>query len=113
MELCAIDSNRCAPGDIPEDQRAAVVVAVDPSGAAGRDDLGADEIGIVVAARGFDGEAIFLTISPAAKHRRSGAGERSPPFMNIVPIASWLKAISAARWFARPYRQRIETYPYA
>jgi len=55
-----IDVNRCEPCDIPEDRRASVVVAVDPSGAAGRDDLGADEIGIVVAARGFDGEAYVL-----------------------------------------------------
>jgi len=55
-----IDANRCEPTDIPEDRRAGVVVAVDPSGAAGRDDLGADEIGIVVAARGFDGDAYIL-----------------------------------------------------
>jgi phage terminase large subunit-like protein len=37
-----------------------VVVAVDPSGAAGRDDEKADEIGIVVAARGDDGHAYVL-----------------------------------------------------
>jgi phage terminase large subunit-like protein len=37
-----------------------VVVAVDPSGAAGRDDAQADEIGIVVAARGDDGHAYVL-----------------------------------------------------
>jgi len=37
-----------------------VVVAVDPSGAAGRDDEAADEIGIVVAARGDDGHAYVL-----------------------------------------------------
>ena len=55
-----IDANRCEPGDIPEDRRAGVVVAVDPSGAAGRDDLGADEIGIIVATRGFDGDAYVL-----------------------------------------------------
>ena len=55
-----IDAHRCEPADIPEDRRAAVVVAVDPSGAAGRDDLGADEIGIIVAARGFDGDAYIL-----------------------------------------------------
>lgn len=55
-----IDSNRCSPEDISEEKRAAVVVAVDPSGAAGRDDLGADEIGIVVAARGFDGDSYIL-----------------------------------------------------
>ncbi len=55
-----IDANRCAPEDIPKEKRAAVVVAVDPSGAAGRDDLGSDEIGIVVAARGFDGDGYVL-----------------------------------------------------
>ncbi len=37
-----------------------VVVAVDPSGASGRDDERADEIGIVVAARGDDGHAYVL-----------------------------------------------------
>ena len=37
-----------------------VVVALDPSGAAGRDDLGADEIGLVVAARGTDGDCYIL-----------------------------------------------------
>ncbi len=37
-----------------------VVVAVDPSGAAGPDDERADEIGVVVAARGDDGHAYVL-----------------------------------------------------
>ena len=55
-----IDLNRCQAEDIPEEKRAAVVVALDPSGAAGRDDLNADEIGIVVAARGFDGDCYIL-----------------------------------------------------
>jgi hypothetical protein len=55
-----IEVNRCAPGDIPLDKRAAVVIAVDPSGAAGRDDLGADEIGIIAAARGCNGDAYIL-----------------------------------------------------
>jgi phage terminase large subunit-like protein len=41
-------------------RRRRVVVAVDPSGAAGRDDERADEIGIVVAARGDDGHAYVL-----------------------------------------------------
>jgi len=36
------------------------VVAVDPSGASGRDDERADEIGIVVAAKGDDGHAYVL-----------------------------------------------------
>ncbi len=55
-----IDENRCAAEDIAVNKRAAVVVAVDPSGAAGRDDLGSDEIGIIVAARGVDGDAYIL-----------------------------------------------------
>jgi phage terminase large subunit-like protein len=37
-----------------------VVVAVDPSGASGRDDERADEIGIIVAGRGDDGHAYVL-----------------------------------------------------
>jgi phage terminase large subunit-like protein len=41
-------------------RRRRIVVAVDPSGASGRDDDGADEIGIVVAARGDDGHAYVL-----------------------------------------------------
>lgn len=55
-----IDSSRCGLEDIPVDKRAAIVIGVDPSGAAGRDDLGADEIGIVVAAKGFDGDCYVL-----------------------------------------------------
>jgi phage terminase large subunit-like protein len=55
-----IDSSRCATEDIPEEKRASVVVALDPSGAAGRDDLGADEIGIIVAARGMDSACYVL-----------------------------------------------------
>ncbi|MGC1557751.1 MAG: phage terminase large subunit, partial [Methylovirgula sp.] len=52
----AIEAARCRTEDIPEAERAAVVVALDPSGAAGRDDLGADEIGIIIAARGANGD---------------------------------------------------------
>ena len=55
-----INSSRCASEDIPEEKRAAVVVALDPSGAAGRDDLGSDEIGIIVAARGIEGDCYIL-----------------------------------------------------
>ena len=51
---------RCDPAEIPEPARASVVVALDPSGAAGRDDLGADEIGLIVAARGTDGDCYIL-----------------------------------------------------
>jgi predicted phage terminase large subunit-like protein len=46
--------------ECPVERRARVVVAVDPSGAAGRDDDSADEIGIVVAARGHDNHAYVL-----------------------------------------------------
>ena len=55
-----IDKYRCEPEAIPVDARAAIVVGVDPSGASGRDDLDADEIGIIVAARGQDGDAYIL-----------------------------------------------------
>ncbi len=41
-------------------QLSRIVVAVDPSGASSRDDESADEIGIVVAARGQDGHAYIL-----------------------------------------------------
>jgi len=71
-----IDAARCALEDIPEEERAAVVVALDPSGAAGRDDLGADEIGIIVAARGQNGDCYILADrscreAPAAWGRRA------------------------------------------
>ncbi len=41
-------------------RRRRVVIAVDPSGAADRDDMRADEIGIIVAAKGDDGHAYVL-----------------------------------------------------
>ncbi len=46
--------------EIAPARRRRIVVAVDPSGAASRDDEGADEIGIVVAARGDDDHAYVL-----------------------------------------------------
>ena len=46
--------------ELDEARRVRVVVAVDPSGAAGGDDETADEIGIVVAAKGDDGHAYVL-----------------------------------------------------
>lgn len=55
-----IDKARCTLDDIPEQMRATVVVGLDPSGAAGRDDLASDEIGIVVAARGRNGDCYIL-----------------------------------------------------
>ena len=54
------DIGRRDESAIPVAQRRNVVVAVDPSGAQGRDDTNSDEIGIVVAARGQDGDAYVL-----------------------------------------------------
>ena len=54
------DMHRCEEAAIPREERRNVVVAVDPSGASGRDDSDADEIGIVVAARGRDGDCYIL-----------------------------------------------------
>ena len=54
------DAGRRDEAAIPLEARRNVVVAVDPSGAQGRDDLTSDEIGIVVAARGQDGDAYVL-----------------------------------------------------
>jgi hypothetical protein len=56
--------------ELPPARRSRVVVAVDPSGAAGRDDETADEIGIVVAARGHDNHAYVL----ADRSLRDGPG---------------------------------------
>jgi hypothetical protein len=55
-----IDSNRCEPAFIEEKDRRMVVVGLDPSGAKSMDDAGADEIGIIVAALGVDGDAYIL-----------------------------------------------------
>jgi predicted phage terminase large subunit-like protein len=46
--------------EIARDRCRRIVVAVDPSGASAADDEGRDEIGIIVAARGDDGEAYVL-----------------------------------------------------
>jgi hypothetical protein len=71
-----IDKARCLPADIPDDRRAAVVVGLDPSGAAGRDDLGADEIGIIVAARGTDGDCYILS-DRSCREAPAGWGRRA------------------------------------
>jgi hypothetical protein len=55
-----IEATRVELDDIPESRRVSVVVAVDPSGASNKDDDKADEIGIVVAARGQDGHGYVL-----------------------------------------------------
>ena len=54
-----IDMHRVVPEALTVADRASVVVAVDPSGAQSPDDA-RDEIGIVVAARGADGDAYIL-----------------------------------------------------
>lgn len=57
---------------------ARIVVAIDPSGARGANDEGADSIGIVVAGRGVDGRGYVLAdrtckLSPAAWGARAVA----------------------------------------
>ena len=69
-----IDNARVSVDDLPEMAR--VCVAVDPSGAAGADDEGADEIGIVVVGRGVDGRGYVLEdatcrLSPEGWARRA------------------------------------------
>jgi len=51
---------RARVAEFPPARRRRIVVAVDPSGAASREDERADEIGIVVAAKGDDGHAYVL-----------------------------------------------------
>lgn len=97
-----IETTRCAPADIPESARVSVVVAVDPSGAAGRDDLGADEIGVIVAARGTDGDCYVIADRSCREAPAVWGGVPSRRFTNTVPIASSLNRISAARWCAPP-----------
>lgn len=53
-----IESSRCNPADVPDLQR--IVVAIDPSGASGKEDKRSDEIGIVVAGLGVDGRGYVL-----------------------------------------------------
>ncbi len=55
-----IDRMRCTHDDILIADRKRVVVAVDPSGAKSADDEKADEIGIVVVAKGMDDKAYLL-----------------------------------------------------
>jgi hypothetical protein len=55
-----IEKNRREPAQILVEARKAVVVGVDPSGARGFDHEEADESGIVVVARGHDGDAYVL-----------------------------------------------------
>ncbi|HET8918112.1 MAG TPA: phage terminase large subunit [Xanthobacteraceae bacterium] len=51
---------RARVDELPAPRRRRIVVAVDPSGASGSDDQRADEIGIIVAAKGDDGHAYVL-----------------------------------------------------
>lgn len=67
-----IDALRCGPDFVGDYVR--VVVAVDPSGTRGDD--GGDSVGIVVAAKGYDGHAYILadrtcSLSPAGWGRRA------------------------------------------
>jgi hypothetical protein len=54
-----IERARCAPEDVPVDL-CRVVVAVDPSGTKGDEDERSDEVGIVIAAKGYDDMAYVL-----------------------------------------------------
>ncbi len=63
-----LDKCRCEPSDVPQLIR--VVVAIDPSGTAGKDDKRSDDVGIMVAGKGIDGRAYVLAdrtcnLSPA------------------------------------------------
>jgi len=74
--LETIEACRVASEEIAEDKRSQVVVAVDPSGAGSKEDGAADEIGIVVAAKGQDGHGyvlddLSLRDSPAVWGRRA------------------------------------------
>jgi Terminase large subunit, T4likevirus-type, N-terminal len=72
-----IESNRCTPEDIPTEKRAAVVVALDPSGAAGRDDFGADESAWPSVARGNEaGRWIPMKSMPASRGLNLGRTEQ-------------------------------------
>ena len=66
------------PEGSPDKQRAAVVVALDPSGAAGRDDLGAEQMRNRRCGRGIRWRLLYSRDFPAARRRRSGqAGDHS------------------------------------
>ena len=102
-----IETARCDPAIIPKSGRASVVVALDPSGAAGRDDLGADEIGLIVAARGTDGDCYVLADrscreAPAVWGRRAVTA-----FHEFRADCIVANRISAARWCARRSRRPI------
>ena len=53
-----IDGGRIDEVDLPEMAR--IVVAVDPSGTSGKDDNRSDDVGIVIAGKGYDGHAYIL-----------------------------------------------------
>jgi hypothetical protein len=53
-----IDSGRVMDGDTPDMQR--IIIAVDPSGCSGPEDIRSDEIGIIVGGLGTDGRAYVL-----------------------------------------------------
>lgn len=53
-----LDSGRVMDGDVPDLQR--IVIAVDPSGCSGPEDVRSDEIGIIVVGLGTDGRAYVM-----------------------------------------------------
>jgi phage terminase large subunit-like protein len=72
--LSMFDADGFRPAKPPDMAR--IVVSVDPSGARGADDTGADSIGIVVAGKGVDGRAYVLAdrtcrLSPSGWGRRA------------------------------------------
>lgn len=54
-----LESCRCEKADVPE-TLLRCVVAIDPSGTAGKDEKRSDDVGIIVAAKGLDGRAYVL-----------------------------------------------------
>lgn len=53
-----LDSGRVLDGDVPDLQR--IIIAIDPSGCSGPEDVRSDEVGIVVAGLGTDGRAYVM-----------------------------------------------------
>lgn len=54
----ALDKGRILDGELPDFQR--IIIAVDPSGCSGVEDLRSDEVGIIVAGLGTDGRGYIL-----------------------------------------------------
>lgn len=54
----ALDVGRVLDGDVPDLQR--IIIAIDPSGCSGPEDLRSDEVGIVLGGLGVDGRAYIM-----------------------------------------------------